>query len=87
MWTLGGGDSVWVACEDESCQDEQLVLFPDSEAPKRTPKSEAEGAAMEPGEGRGVVPLEGGATDDDREECEPPAGWLSSIWEGGVLDG
>ena len=49
-------------------------------------------AEMEPSEGGGVGPLEGCDAEENERSVssgisEPPAGWLSSLWEGGPLDG
>ena len=88
-WTIIRGD-MYVSC-DGGCLPldlEGLVPPSDSEELVRleqTPK-------MEHPREEGVVPLEGGDTDErDSSECavesEPPVGWLSSLWEGGAQDG
>ena len=84
-WTEVRGE-LWVACQAE-CLEEQGDLFGRNppivslcEDTEETPKV----GKREPLEEEGVVPLEGEATVMRQEgSSEPPAGWLSSMWEGG----
>ena len=64
-WTYDGRGDTFIACKAE-CVGEQLVLPLDSEWPGGVPKW----AVMEPPEGEGVVPHEGGdaRTSDVRDE-------------------
>ena len=79
-WTFDDDDQVWVRCQDETCLGMQLVLpgFEDE------PDCSLMMASVEPDGSPGVVPCEGDAADTGQEGTrEPPAGWLSSLWEGG----
>ena len=82
VWTLVA-DEVWVACSAD-CESDQADLFGRNpplialcEEAEQTPKVE------HPEEGW-VRPLESSAANPSGTlQHEPPAGWLSTIWEGG----
>ncbi len=93
MWTMHLGE-VFVACKRDC-----TPMFPGFDLPLYAKGSEftdetwgteenPKRGSREPLEGRGVVPLEGGAARMSATKIhEPPAGWLSTLWIGGPTDG
>ena len=87
-WTVTHDDVIWIRCQDEACQDDQLVLpLLDSELERTGLNPE-----LEPSREGGVVPLEGGATEEKEGSVlthigVPLEAVLLNLWEGGVLYG
>ncbi len=75
---------LWVACTDDTCHADQLELLVHPSL-NVIPGEEFDPRHWEPPEDGRVGPPEGREA-DTREplDSEPPGGWLSSLWEGGM---
>ena len=86
-WTYDACDEVWVRCQDPECVDDQLV-FPGLEDALIIPLD----SVVEPGGEIGVLPPEGGATEESNESVlvhigVPLEAVLHSLWVGGPAHG